>query len=49
MIDLIVKKEVFGSTVGQVHTIEFQKRAVPLKEGGKTENIIYKDVVLRPS
>ena len=26
LIDLIVKKEVFGSTVARVHTIEFQKR-----------------------
>ena len=29
MIDLIVKKEVFSSTVAQVHTIEFQKGGLP--------------------
>ena len=29
LIDLIVKKDVFGSTVAQVHTIEFQKRGLP--------------------
>ena len=29
MIELIVKKEVFGSTVARVHTIEFQKRGLP--------------------
>ena len=28
LIDLIVKKEVFGSTVARVHTIEFQKRGL---------------------
>ena len=29
LIDLIVKKEVFGSTVAQVHIIELQKRGLP--------------------
>ena len=29
LIDLIVKKEVFDSTVAQVHTIKFQKRGLP--------------------
>ena len=29
LIDLIIKKKVFGSTVARVYTIEFQKRCLP--------------------
>ena len=29
LLDLIVKKKIFGGTVAHIHTIEFQKRSLP--------------------